>query len=81
VAISDPDWRMLDPATRVFSLQNGPRQFAPAFDSAEVVRPHDAGRVLIDDATVITDYLSSVADTYGPKVSQLWPEGGAVDAR
>jgi hypothetical protein len=74
VAISNPGWRMLDPATRVFSLENGPRQPAAAFDSAEVLRPRDAGRALIDDARVITDHLSSVAGTYGPEVSQPWPD-------
>lgn len=74
VALSDPGWEMLDPATRVFSLENGPSRLAVAFDSAEVVRPGDVGRVLIDDPTVITDYLCSVADIYGPEVSRPWSD-------
>jgi SAM-dependent methyltransferase len=74
VTFSDPGWRMVDPATRCFSLENGARQLAAVFESAEVVRPHDSGRVVVDEASVITDYLSSVADTYGTEVSQPWTD-------
>jgi SAM-dependent methyltransferase len=74
VAISDPGWRMLDPALQAFSLENGPGRLADAFTIVDVVRPDVAGQVLIDDPTVITDYLSSVADTYGREISQPWAD-------
>ncbi len=78
VAASDPGWRMLDPATRDFSLELGPGLLGASFASVEVVRPSDTGRVVISDTTVISDYLTSVADIYGPQVSRPWRE--VVDA-
>ena len=71
VAASDPGWRMLDPATRGFSLEQGPGLLRASFASAEVVRPDDPGRVAVSDPTVITDYLTSVADVYGSQLSRL----------
>jgi SAM-dependent methyltransferase len=74
VARSDPCWRMLDPATRAFSLETGPELLTGAFPSSRVVRFDTAGQVFIDDAMVVADYLSSLADTYGPEVSRPWPD-------
>jgi SAM-dependent methyltransferase len=74
VADSDPGWQMLDPATRTFSLETGPQLLAGAFSSSRVVRFEGAGQVFVDDASVVADYLSSVADTYGPQVSRPWPD-------
>jgi hypothetical protein len=78
VAATDPGWRMLDPAALGFSLEQGPQLLGASFASVEVVRPGDSGQVVVSDATVITDYLTSVADVYGPQVSRPW--GEVVDA-
>jgi SAM-dependent methyltransferase len=71
---TDPGWRMLDPATRAFSLETGSQLLAGAFPSSRVARFDGAGQVSIDDATVVADYLSSVADIYGPEVRQPWAD-------
>jgi SAM-dependent methyltransferase len=74
VTASDPGWRMIDSATRAFSLDSGPGRLTAAFTSVDVVRPVDGGLVLVDDVTVITDYLWSVGDVYGPEISRPWAD-------
>jgi len=78
VVATDSGWRMLDPAALGFSLEQGPRPLGASFASVEVVRPSDVGRVVVSDTTVITDYLTSVADAYGRQVGRPWRE--VVDA-
>ena len=50
VADSDPGWRMLDPAARTFSLESAADQLAAAFPWVEVVRPDNAGQVVVHGA-------------------------------
>jgi len=78
VVATDSGWRMLDPAALGFSLEQGPRLLGASFASVDVVRPSDVGRVVVSDTTVITDYLTSVADAYGRHVGRPWRE--VVDA-
>lgn len=70
----DPDWRMFDWATRAFSIENGKNTLLTAFDSVELVRPPVTSTVIITDAEVVADYVSSVADAYQDQVTDNWTD-------
>lgn len=69
-----PGWEMRNPATHVFSLENGAAQLAMAFDSVELIRPSDIGPVPIRDVELITDYVGSIADHYQAETTRPWAE-------
>jgi SAM-dependent methyltransferase len=69
-----PGWRMRNPSTHVFSLENGGRQLAAAFASVTCVRPPDVAPVTITDATIAADYVASVADHYEAEIARPWSE-------
>lgn len=72
VAESTPGWRMRDPATIAFSLEEGAVPLQRCFESVNCVRPPVQTRVVIDDAAVVADYVASVADHYQPQVVCPW---------
>jgi SAM-dependent methyltransferase len=72
VHVTDPGWRMLDPATRAFSLENGAAQLEVAFGRVHCVRPAAPGQMVIREAAVIADYVASVADYYQAEVVCEW---------
>jgi SAM-dependent methyltransferase len=70
-----PGWEaMRSSYTGVFSLDNGASQLAVAFDSVSCVRPVGVAPVTIDDATIVADYVASVADHYQDEVARPWSE-------
>jgi SAM-dependent methyltransferase len=71
---STPGWRMLDPATRAFSLETGAAQLREAFGSVLCLRPKAPRQMVIRDATIVADYVASVADYYQPEVACTWAE-------
>jgi hypothetical protein len=72
VASTTPGWKMRDPATMSFSLENGFDPLRRCFESVECVRPPVRTRVLIDDAEVVAGYVASVADHYQLQVACSW---------
>jgi SAM-dependent methyltransferase len=68
-----PGWEMRNPSTHAFSLENGGRQLAVAFDSVSCVRP-DVASVPIRDAAIAADYVASVADHYAHEIARPWTE-------
>jgi SAM-dependent methyltransferase len=72
VATSTPGWKMRDPATAAFSLENGAAPLKEGFESVRCVRPPVATTVLIDDAEVVAGYVASVAGHYQPQVERPW---------
>lgn len=69
-----PGWEMRSPYTGVFSLANGASQLAVAFDSVSCVRPDGVAPVTIGDASIVADYVASVADHYQDEVARPWSE-------
>lgn len=69
-----PGWRMMDWATRAFSLDCGGETMREAFDSVECVRPPVRGDVVITDANVVADYVASVGTAYEVEVNRSWAE-------
>ena len=72
VRVRTPDWRMGAPTGSAFTLGNAVAQLAVAFREVSCVRPARAGPVLIEDAAVAADYVSSLADHYQPQVTRPW---------
>lgn len=72
-----PGWEMRDPATHVFSLENGAAQLSEAFSTVSCVRPQDAGPVRIQHASDAADYVASIADHYQHETTRPW--GQVVD--
>jgi SAM-dependent methyltransferase len=64
-------WRWTGPA-EVFSLENGGRQLAVAFNDVHRVRPTDPGRAVVTDPDVIAGYVASVGDIDGPELAGSW---------
>lgn len=69
-----PGWELRNPSTHIFSLENGGQQLATAFDSVQVVRPEGVAPVSITDASVVAEYVASVADHYQDEVDRPWQE-------
>ncbi len=73
VAISTPGWKMRDPATVAFSLDNGVGSGSKnASNRCDASVPPCRTNVLIDDAEVVAGYVASVADHYQPQVERPW---------
>jgi SAM-dependent methyltransferase len=65
-------WRMVQPATASFSLENGGPQLTAAFASVELVEVPPSW-LLVDDADVIAGYVASVPE-YGDETGTHWPD-------
>lgn len=74
VRLRNPTWEMRSSSTHEFSLDNGRAQLAGAFDSVECVRPEGVAPVLIRDASVVADYVASVAAHYATEIDRPWTE-------
>lgn len=70
----NPGWRMVDWATRAFSLDDGEDMLGRAFQSVELVRPPVTSTVIITDADVVADYVASVADAYQDQLTEDWTD-------
>jgi SAM-dependent methyltransferase len=69
-----PGWRMSAPTGSAFTLENAAAQLGMVFPVVTRVRPSGAGPVIIEDAAVAADYVSSLADHYQPQVARPWPD-------
>jgi SAM-dependent methyltransferase len=69
-----PGWKMIDWATRAFSLDEGMTILRTAFDSVTCVRPPIRSEVVITDPGVVSDYVASVAAAYQHQVGVPWGE-------
>jgi SAM-dependent methyltransferase len=77
---STPGWRISAPAGSEFTAENAAAQLAVAFAEVACARPAAAGPVIITDAAVAADYVTSLGSYYQPQVAQPWP-GIAEDVR
>ena len=75
-----PDWGMGAPTGSAFTLDNAAGQLGAVFAEVTCVRPSGTGPVVIKDAAVAADYVSSLADHYQPQLARPWP-GVAEDVR
>lgn len=71
--ISTPGWQMRAPTSSAFTAENAAAQLGTAFAVA-CVRPSRAGAVIIEDASVAADYVSSLAGHYQSQVARPWAE-------
>jgi hypothetical protein len=69
-----PGWRMGPPTGSAFTRENAAAQLGAAFREVTCVRAAEAGPVVITDAAVAADYVSSLADHYQPQVARAWDE-------
>ena len=69
-----PDWSMGAPTGSAFTLGNAVAQLGVAFPEVACARPPRAGPVIITEAAVAADYVSSLADYYQPQVTRPWPD-------
>lgn len=69
-----PGWRIRDPASRRFSLENGVEPLASAFSSVTLVRPDPAVSrpFVIRDPAVVGDYVASLADPFEAETGTAW---------
>jgi SAM-dependent methyltransferase len=72
VAPSTPGWKMLDQASRHFSLENGEGLLRTAFDAVQLVR--HPSRAFVRDPGIIADYAASVGDYYEAEVACPWTD-------
>jgi SAM-dependent methyltransferase len=72
VRLRTPDWKMGAPTGSAFTLENAAAQLRVGFPEVTCVRPSTAGPVIIEDAAVAADYVSSLADHYQPQVARPW---------
>ncbi len=72
VRVSTPGWRMRAPTGSAFTMDNAAAQLGAAFAEVTCVRPSGAGPVVIEDASVAADYVSSLAGHYQPQVARPW---------
>jgi hypothetical protein len=72
--VSTPEWRMRAPTGSAFTAENATAQLGAAFQEVTCVRPSRASPVVIEDASVAADYVSSLADHYQAQVARPWPE-------
>lgn len=74
VQLATPGWKMLDPSTTAFSLENGAEQLRTAFQHVTCVPASDAAPVVLTDASVAADYVASTEDLYQPETARPWSE-------
>jgi SAM-dependent methyltransferase len=72
--VGTPGWQMAAPTGDAFTTENAAPQLGSAFPDVTCVRPETAGPVILRDASVAADYVSSLAGHYQPQVSRPWPE-------
>lgn len=72
--ISTPGWRMRAPTGSAFTAENAAAQLSAAFAEVTCVRPSRAGAVIIEDASLAADYVSSLAGHYQSQVARPWAE-------
>jgi hypothetical protein len=63
---------MRAPTGSAFTVENAAAQLGVAFPEVTCVRPSAAGPVVIKDASVAADYVSSLAGHYQPQVARPW---------
>ena len=89
VRVRTPGWTMQPPTGSAFTRENAAAQLGAAFREVTCVRAAEAGPVIIKDASVAADYVTSLADHYQPQVARPWPDvaedvreqvQGAIDA-
>ena len=68
-----PGWQM-EPATRAFTAANAAAQLGQAFTSVTCVRPARQAPVVIRDAAVAADYVTSWAGFYQDQVTRSWTD-------
>jgi hypothetical protein len=69
--VSTPGWRIRPPTGSAFTLENAAAQLGVAFGDLACVRPPGAS-VIIRDASVAAEYVSSLAGHYQPQVARPW---------
>jgi len=69
-----PGWRIGAPTGTAFTTENAAAQLGAVFPHVACVRASGAGPVILRDASVAADYVSSLEDHYQPQVSRLWPD-------
>lgn len=74
VWVSTPGWRMRAPTGAAFTAENGAAQLGVAFHEVTCIRPAQVSPVIIEDATVAADYVSSLASHYQAQVARPWRE-------
>jgi SAM-dependent methyltransferase len=74
VGASTPGWRMRGPTGSAFTAENGAAQLSAVFSEVTCIRPAQAGAVVIDDATVASDYVNSLASHYQDQVARPWSD-------
>jgi len=77
VRASTPGWRMRAPTGAAFTAENAAAQLSVTFGEVTCVRPARAGPVIIEDAQVAADYVTSLASHYQPGVARAWHEVAA----
>jgi SAM-dependent methyltransferase len=68
-----PGWTMSAPTGSAFTAENAAAQLGVAFSEVACLRPRP-GQVIITDASVAADYVTSLADHYQPQVARPWPD-------
>jgi SAM-dependent methyltransferase len=74
VRVSTPGWQMHPPTGSAFTAHNGAAQLGMAFHEVTCIRASAARAVVIEDATVAADYVTSLADHYQAQVARPWNE-------
>jgi SAM-dependent methyltransferase len=69
---STPGWRMRPPTGTAFTVENAAAQLGVAFPQVTCARPCQAGPVIIQDASVAANYVSSLAGHYQSEVTRPW---------
>jgi SAM-dependent methyltransferase len=72
--VSTPGWAMSAPTGSAFTTENAAAQLRAAFSEVTCVRPAAAGPVLITDAAVAADYVTSLVGHYQSQVARPWPD-------
>ena len=65
---------MRAPTGSAFTAENADAQLGVSFMEVTRARPAAAGSLIIGDASVAADYVSSLADHYQPQVARPWPD-------
>jgi SAM-dependent methyltransferase len=73
LAARTPGWRMHPPTGSAFTAENAAAQLAAAFPDVTCVRP-PATAVVITDASVAADCVTSLADYYQHQVTRPWQQ-------
>jgi SAM-dependent methyltransferase len=75
--VTTPDWRMRAATGSAFTADNAAAQLGVTFPEVTCVRPAKAAPVVIEDASVAADYVSSLGAHYQPQVTRPWREVAA----